>query len=367
VVPYLAGLGQTATGSVVTQPTLPSGNYCGIDHDGLYASWDQIATLNASGWTFVDHSADSPRFPQDWSAMTPAQMWTETCGSAQVIDAHQITGASDMYLWPNITGQPQFLNQYALATFVEPCFGTSRLYGNGPTAGSSMATPPYRQVVLSMDGGSCDTQTASCYSVPRALFRYRSPAKVIAAIRALKPGQVLTIQAYLLVTGKNPPYPTSPYKWDCTSADPNLHWTNETERYCWSDLQRILSYLATSGIGITQPGLVNAAVGRTGYSDHPLPDPPTGVQATAGDQQATIQWVPSSSVPAGPILNYTVTSSPGGFSVTTPDAATTSATATGLSDGTSYTFTVTATSQLGTSAPSAPSNPVTPGPSPPPG
>lgn len=369
VVPYLSGLGQTATGSVVTQPTLPSTDYCGrgLDGDGLYASWDQLSTLNAAGWTFVDHSADSPGVPQDWSQMTPDQMWAETCGSAQVLDAHLITGAADMYLWPNVTGQPQYVNQYALSTFVEPCFGTSRAYGLGATLGSSMAQPPYRQSVLSMDGGSCNKLSAKCYTIPGAQYRYRSPAYVIAAIRALRPGHLLSIQAYLLVTGKNPPYAVSRNRWDCTSADPNLHWTNNSERYCWSDLQKILTYLATSGVGITQPGLVNAAVGRTGYSDRPVPDPPTGVQATASDQQATLQWVASSPVAAGPILRYTVTSSPGGVSVTTNDGSTTSSTLTGLTDGTTYTFSVTATTQLATSAASVPSNPVTPGPPPAPG
>jgi hypothetical protein len=363
VVPYLASLGQTATGSVVTKPTLPSADYCGIGSDGLYASWDQIAALNSSGWTFVDHSADSPSTPKAWSTLTTSEMWAETCGSAQVIDAHHITGGADIYMWPNGTGQPQSINNYALTTFVEPCFGTSRVYGLGVTSGASMAAPPYRQSVLSMDGGSCNDRSAPCYQVRGATYRYRSPAGVIASIRALKPGQVLTVQAYLLVTGKNPQ--GSRHRWDCTSPDPNLHWADYSERYCWSDLQQILSYLAHSGVGITQPGLVNGAVDRTGYSDRPVPDAPTGVRATAGDRQATVQWAPSSSRMAGPILRYTVTSSPGGESVTTPNGDTTSATLTGLADRTTYTFTVTATSQLGTSAPSGPSNPVTPGRSPP--
>jgi hypothetical protein len=44
----------------------------------------------------------------------------------------------------------------------------------------------------------------------------------------------------------------------------------------------------------------------------------------------------------------------------TPDGVTTSIVVPGLTNGTSYRFTVTATSNLGTSAPSQPSNPVTP-------
>jgi hypothetical protein len=87
------------------------------------------------------------------------------------------------------------------------------------------------------------------------------------------------------------------------------------------------------------------------------PGSPTGVSASAGDATATVSWT----APAdggSPITGYTVTSDPGGLMATTLGA--TSTTVTGLSDGTTYTFTVTATNAIGTSGPSAPSNPVTP-------
>nr|WP_238482245.1 fibronectin type III domain-containing protein [Geobacter sp. AOG1] len=58
-----------------------------------------------------------------------------------------------------------------------------------------------------------------------------------------------------------------------------------------------------------------------------------------------------------PILAYTVTSNPGGLSAT---GAASPITVTGLTNGTPYTFTVTATNVAGTSAPSAASNSVTP-------
>ena len=58
---------------------------------------------------------------------------------------------------------------------------------------------------------------------------------------------------------------------------------------------------------------------------------------------------------------YTVTSSPGGQTCSTNDADTLSCVVTGLTNGTAYTFTVTATNGVGTSAASAASNSVTPG------
>jgi hypothetical protein len=96
---------------------------------------------------------------------------------------------------------------------------------------------------------------------------------VINEINSLGPGQVLTLQSYLNVVGTSPAYTTSGEQWDCSSSDPTLHWTNDAERYCWSDLQTILLYLAASGIGISQPSLVEANFGRTGYSDQAVPEP----------------------------------------------------------------------------------------------
>ena len=60
-----------------------------------------------------------------------------------------------------------------------------------------------------------------------------------------------------------------------------------------------------------------------------------------------------------PITGYTVKSTPDGLTGTSAGAAT-SATVSGLANGTSYTFTVVATNGVGDSTPSAPSNSVTP-------
>jgi hypothetical protein len=87
------------------------------------------------------------------------------------------------------------------------------------------------------------------------------------------------------------------------------------------------------------------------------PSPPGAVSAVGGNGQAVVSWG-AASANGSPVTGYTVTASPGGRSATTTGATT--ATLTGLTNGTSYTFTVTATNAVGTSAPSAPSNAVTP-------
>ena len=93
------------------------------------------------------------------------------------------------------------------------------------------------------------------------------------------------------------------------------------------------------------------------------PTVPTAVSATAGDATATVTWTASTADPKHPVTNYEVQAIGGATPlpvVTTADGATTTATVTGLANGTSYTFTVVAVNDLGKSAASAPSNAVTP-------
>jgi acid phosphatase len=90
-----------------------------------------------------------------------------------------------------------------------------------------------------------------------------------------------------------------------------------------------------------------------------LPGAPTNVVATAGRRSAGVTWTAPSSDGGCTISSYTVTSSPGGQTATVAGTST-SATVTGLSAGTPYTFTVAATNCQGTGPASAPSNAVTP-------
>ena len=89
-----------------------------------------------------------------------------------------------------------------------------------------------------------------------------------------------------------------------------------------------------------------------------VPDPPTGVTATAGNAQASVHWTAPANNGGSPITGYTVTSDPAGGTASTLGA--TSATVTGLTNGTAYTFTVTASNVVGPSVPSASSNSVVP-------
>ena len=97
----------------------------------------------------------------------------------------------------------------------------------------------------------------------------------------------------------------------------------------------------------------------TGDPQNAIPSAPQNVTATAGNTAAAVSWAAPSFTAGNSIVNYTVTASPGGATVTVPANALT-ATVGGLTDGTSYTFTVAASSSVGRGPASAPSNAVTP-------
>lgn len=86
------------------------------------------------------------------------------------------------------------------------------------------------------------------------------------------------------------------------------------------------------------------------------PDAPTGVAATPGNGKVTVTW--QAPVGGTPPVSYTVTAEPGRHSCTV-QAPVTSCTVDGLSNGSKYTFTVTA-SNAGGSASAPATGPVTP-------
>lgn len=87
------------------------------------------------------------------------------------------------------------------------------------------------------------------------------------------------------------------------------------------------------------------------------PNAPTVGTATAtGTTTATVAYTAPTFDGGSPITSYTATSSPGGITGTISQAGSGTITVSGLSSGTTYTFTVTATNIVGTSNASSASN-----------
>ena len=92
------------------------------------------------------------------------------------------------------------------------------------------------------------------------------------------------------------------------------------------------------------------------------PDAPTSVSAIAGDSRASVRWVAPANNGGAVITSYTVRSNPTGGTcvVTVASNSSLSCVVSSLSNGTEYTFSVTATNSVGTSVSSSASNAVTP-------
>jgi len=136
--------------------------------------------------------------------------------------------------------------------------------------------------------------------------------------------------------------------------------------------QRVMTAAIARDATIT--GLVNgtayrltvAATGVTGNSPASAPSaelvpagapgrPSLAGSAVRGDRSVSVSWTPPASDGGTPVTGYRITADPGGTSVTV-DAATRTATVTGLRNGTEYGLRVTAVNRVGAGQPSALSN-----------
>lgn len=150
----------------------------------------------------------------------------------------------------------------------------------------------------------------------------------------------------------------------------------------WAPVSGATSYVVTcngnqvtvTGTGYTCTGLTNgqsytvtvvarggsgtSAPGSATVTPFTTPNAPTNVTADTNDGAITIRWTAPGNNGGSPITGYTVTPNPSAGGSCT--VAGTTATCTGLNDGTSTTFTVVANNAAGSSPTAAPGLPVRP-------
>ncbi|MEI8083808.1 MAG: S8 family serine peptidase, partial [Actinomycetes bacterium] len=160
----------------------------------------------------------------------------------------------------------------------------------------------------------------------------------------------------------SPPNPSCPYRFYGTSAAaPNAAGVVALMRQknpstspasVRATLKSTASALSGGSVYSSGSGLVDAVAAVGAIADS-VPGPPTDVNATPANGSVSVSWTAPSTDGGHPIIDYTATALPGG-NTCTATAPTTHCTITGLTSGTLYTFTVTATNTAGPSAPSAP-------------
>lgn len=286
-----------------------------------------------------------------------------------------VSGAGSVYIVSNIQQIPS-----------APTGVSAVASGSGALAASwspSTNSPSYYTATAYATTGfavaSCTTSSTSCTIT--GLTNGSSYAVEVTATNSVGTSPASSPTAFITLPAGVPSAPAAPTGTAASGAD-TLSWSAPANGgypitgYTVTSSPGGYTCTTTGATSCTVTGLTNgisytftvaatnsAGTGPASPASAPItyytvPAAPTNVTGSAGDTTVAVSWTAPSNTGGYPITLYTATSSPGGFTCTSNSATT--CTVTGLTDGTSYTFTVTATNSLGTGPASSPSAGVTP-------
>ncbi len=214
--------------------------------------------------------------------------------------------------------------------------------------------------------GSASPVTVSGLANGTAYTFYVTATNSVGAGVASAASNSVTPKGTQTITFSNPGtrnFDTSPTLTASSSSTLAVTFTSSTAGICTISSGGVLTFISTGTCTIdadqTGDGVYLAAptVSQSFSVSAVVPTAPVIGSATAGDEQATISFTAPASNGGAPITGYTVTSSPGNVTAT---GAASPITVTGLSNGTAYTFTVTASNSMGAGTASAATAAVTP-------
>ena len=292
-----------------------------------------LSTATSSAGTLVDESTITPKIEPRLSASAPSSGLTQPINSAFSL------------ITPSTGGKGA--KSYSIASGTLPA-GITYDTATGTISGTATADGTFPLTITVTDEfGVTATTTFSLVISPPSVpgsptgitaVRGDTQATVSFTAPALDGGAVVT--SYIVTS--------SPGNQTCTATAPTTTCdvtglTNGTDY--------TFTVVAVNVAGNSLASAASSAVTPAGN-----PTAPTTVTATPGDSQATLAFS-GAGANGSPISNYTVVASPGGATATGSQSP---IVISGLTNGTQYTFTVTATNGVGTSSASTATNVVTP-------
>ncbi|MBO9610622.1 MAG: fibronectin type III domain-containing protein, partial [Paenibacillaceae bacterium] len=345
----------TRNGSLTLTHVTISGNWAASEAGGMYNDESATTIRNSIIWgNSATHESNHNIVISPWWSTFPVishSLIEYSNGSGDNWNAS--VGSDD---GNNIDADPKFID-YQLATIDSTSSGDYRLRKDSPAinAGNSIDIP--NGIITDLDGnsrvaGASVDMGAYEYEralpVPRNLIGTAGDRQVTLSWDVVSFADSYEVYKYEGATG-----PVTTHDWELVASDINVTTYEVTE--------------LTNGTGYAFAVKAVSTLGDSDFTDAAIatpsavPDAPSGVSATAGNGQAVVSFTVPTNNGGSAITGYTVTALVDSSATGIIESGTASPiTVSGLTSGTTYTFTVRATNAAGDSAESDASDEVTP-------